>query len=382
VGGTVAVVHQAAARKSNVKTFVLTDIPSPYQVEFFNGIAAQDALDLSVAYLRDSDPERMWQRAPEQYDCWTLNESHATLSHAEALAVAADFAIFNYYNHPLAEQMIARRAATGKPWCFWGERPGLRKPQFAGAWFRRWKLKALRKSRAPIWGIGEFAVEQYRHEFGDERVYQNLPYFSNLDRFAFQRRSNRESSSRFAPVRSSRAFLFAGSFIERKGVDLLARAFVRLAREFPDVSLKIAGVGPLAGTITRTLASVCDRVEFAGFKHWNELPELYASADVLCVPSRYDGWGLVVPEGLAAGLPVIATERMGAALEFIRPGSNGWLIPASSEDAIFGAMREAATLTDGELTQWGRQARESVSEHTLAHGVDRFVTYAREAVNV
>ncbi len=70
-----------------------------------------------------------------------------------------------------------------------------------------------------------------------------------------------------------------------------------------------------------------ERVEFAGFKDWNELPGEYASADVLCVPSRYDGWGLVVPEGLASGLPVIATDRMGAALEFVETGRNGWLIP-------------------------------------------------------
>ncbi len=372
MGRTVAVIHQAAPRKGNVRVCILTDIPSPYQVEFFNGIAAQEGVDLSVAYLRDSDPERLWQPANEEYDCCVINESHAALSHAEARAVAADFAIFNYYNHPLAERLIARRAATGKPWCFWGERPGLRKPQFAGAWFRKWKLKALHRSHVPIWGIGEFAVEQYRNEFGAERVYQNLPYFSNLDRFTCERRGDR----------SRRVFLFAGAFIERKGVDLLSRAFVRLAREFPSVSLKIAGAGRLAGTIARTLEPVRERVELAGFKDWSELPELYASADVLCVPSRYDGWGLVVPEGLAAGLPVIATDRMGAALEFVRTGSNGWLIPAGDEDRIFSAMREAALLSEAALGQLGQRARESVSEHTLAHGVERFVRYAREAVNV
>lgn len=355
-----------------MKTFVLTDIPSPYQVEFFNEIATRKPIDLTVAYLRDSDPARLWQPAKARYDCWTINESRAAFSEAERLAAKADFAVFNYYNHPSAERLIAQRARTGKPWCFWGERPGLRKPRLAGTLFRKWKLKDLRKSRAPIWGIGEFAVEQYRREFGANRAYQNLPYFSNLDRFRHEEKSERQT----------RAFLFSGSLIERKGVDLLARAFVRLAREFPNVNLKIAGAGRLANPIARTLQPVRERVAFVGFKHWNELPELYSAADVLCVPSRYDGWGLVVPEGLAAGLPVIATDRMGAALEFVRTRENGWLIPASSEDAIFGAMREAATLSDSELDQLRRAAKTSVSEHTLAHGVERFVRYAREAVNV
>ena len=355
-----------------MKVHILTDIPSPYQVEFFNEIARREAVDLSVAYLRDADPARLWEPAQAQYECWTISESRAVLSEAERSVCEADFAVFNYYNHPLAETLIARRAETGKPWCFWGERPGLRQPQFASTLFRRWKLKALRRSHAPIWGIGEFAVEQYRMEFGEKRTYQNLPYFSDLDRFVVERRSSR----------SELLFLFVGSLIRRKGVDLMARAFVRVAREFPHVRLKIAGAGCLEHTIAQTLHPVRERVEFVGFKHWQELPELYASADVLCVPSRYDGWGLVVPEGLAAGLPVIATDRMGAALEFVRTGVNGWLIRAADEDAIIEAMREAAAMPQSTLDELGREARRSVSEHTLAHGAEKFVRYTREAVNV
>ena len=158
----------------------------------------------------------------------------------------------------------------------------------------------------------------------------------------------------------------------RKGVDLVARAFVRLSREAPGVSLKIAGEGMLRETIARTLRPVHEQVEFVGFKRWDELPELYAAADVLVVPSRYDGWGLVVPEGLAAGLPVIATERMGAGLEFVRNGVNGWLLAAGDEEAILAAMREAVMLSDSELDQAGREAQRSVSEHTLAKGAARF----------
>lgn len=355
-----------------MKVHVLTDIPSPYQVEFFSEIASRKTVELSVCYLRNSDPDRLWQPAQAEYRCWTMSDSTAARSDAEQAALAADFAIFNYYNHPIAEHLIASRAATGKPWCFWGERPGLRKPRVAGTWFRKWKLKALRKSHAPIWGIGEFAVERYREEFGEERAYQNLPYFSDLDRFSCERRSGR----------AERVFLFAGSLIERKGVDLLARGFLKLASEFPQVRLRIAGAGHLEETIGRTLQPVRERVEFVGFKHWQELPELYASADVLCVPSRYDGWGLVVAEGLAAGLPVIATDKMGAALEFVRTGVNGWLIHAGSEVAVIEALREAAALSDAELGESGRRACESVSGHTLSHGAERFARYAREAVNV
>lgn len=359
-----------------MKAFVLTDIPSPYQVELFNEISAQKALDLSVAYLRSSDPARSWEPATAEYDCRSVGESSASFSEAERLAVEADVAIFNYYNHPLAEQLIQCRAESGKPWCFWGERPGLRWPKFAGRLFRKWKLKALRRSCAPIWGIGEFALEEYKQEFGAERVYRNVPYFSNLDRFSVAGAAPNERA------RSGRVFLFSGSLTMRKGVDLVARAFVRLAREVPGVRLKIAGEGVLKESIARTLHPVSEQVEFVGFKPWDELPELYATADVLCVPSRYDGWGLVVPEGLAAGLPVIATNRMGAGLEFVRSAVNGWLIAAGDEEAIFAAMLSAGKLTETELARLGQNAQRSVSEHTLAQGAARFASCAREAVNV
>jgi len=112
------------------------------------------------------------------------------------------------------------------------------------------------------------------------------------------------------------------------------------------------------------------------------LPAEYAAADVLCVPSRYDGWGLVVPEGLAAGLPVIATDRMGAALEFVESGKNGWLIRAGDEEALFEAMREAAVMAPLKLSEVSRRARESVREHTLRNGALRFVEYAQLVINL
>ena len=356
-----------------MRVFVLTDSPSPYQVEFFNEIESRGRCELQVGYLRRRDPERHWNAQTIRHNAIELDSANGALERARDAMRGADLVVFNYYRHAQAEELIQQRAAHGGPWCFWGERPGLRQPAWAGRLLRKWKLSKLHASAVPIWGIGEFAVDGYRREFGVGRSYFNLPYFSDLERF--EPRITRKQSE-------GKEFLFSGSLIERKGVDLLARAFVRLAREEADVKLKIAGEGKLTETIVRILGPVRERVEFVGFKDWNALPELYVSADVLCVPSRYDGWGLVVPEGLASGLPVIATDRMGSGLEFIRTRENGWLIPAGDEDAILGAMREAVVLGDSELAQMGKRAQQSVSEHTLAHGVERFVEYAREAVNV
>lgn len=355
-----------------MKVFVLTDSPSPYQVEFFNEIEAQGNCALTVGYLRSRDPNRQWKPLEIRHTSIDLDRANGSMSHARDAARQSDLVVFNYYLHGQATQLIDERAGSGGPWCFWGERPGFRQPAWIGRWFRKWKLSKLHDSSVPIWGIGKFAVEGYRREFGPGRSYFNLPYFSDLERFGgSETRRN-----------SERVFLFCGSLIARKGVDLLARAFIKLAAEYPDVKLKIAGNGELRQSLAQTLRSVSDRVEFTGFKDWDQLPELYSSADVLCVPSRYDGWGLVVPEGLASSLPVIASNRMGAALEFVQTGVNGWLLPAGDETAIIGAMRKAASLTSDELAERSRCARETVREHTLQHGSARFVQFVQETINV
>ena len=347
-----------------MKVFVLTDCPSPYQVELFNEIESQGDCELEVAYLRSRDPNRQWKSSDIR---------HATIeiSQARECVRAADLVVFNYYRHANAERLIGERAGLRTPWCFWGERPGLHQPAWAGRLLRKWKLSKLHASPVPIWGIGKFAVDEYRREFGARRPYFNLPYFSDLKRFVNAGRREQ----------SERTFLFSGSLIHRKGVDLLAAAFVEVAREFSNAKLRVIGDGELRASLEQTLRPVRERVEFVGFRDWDELPEAYASADVLCVPSRYDGWGLVVPEGLASGLPVIATDRMGAALEFLENGRNGWLIPAGDQRVLVNAMRDAAQLSSSELEQMTRHARQSVSGHTLQSGAARFVHCACEAVN-
>lgn len=337
-----------------MKVFVLTDCPSPYQVELFNEIEATGQCALEVGYLRDHDPGRRWRASEIRHEAIAL-ENGGFLRARESVR-RADLVVFNYYRHANAEWLIEERDG---PWCFWGERPGFHQHTLAGRLLRKWKLAKLHATPAPIWGIGKFAVDEYRREFGSQRAYFNLPYFSNLERFRSPEREEKKE----------RVFLFSGSLIARKGVDLLVAAFARLAREVPNVRLRIVGDGEHR--------AVSERVDFAGFRDWHELPREYAAADVLCVPSRYDGWGLVVPEGLAAGLPVIATDRMGAALEFVETGRNGWLIPANDEEALLTVMRDAAVKP---LRGLGRCAQESVSGHTLQSGAARFRRFAQETI--
>ena len=96
--------------------------------------------------------------------------------------------------------------------------------RLAGVFHRRPRLLTSLAADALIWGIGGWAEQKYREEFGDSRSYANLPYFSNLDRF-------RSDGPQRSEDRPPRRFLYSGALTVRKGVDLLARAFRSVAAQ-------------------------------------------------------------------------------------------------------------------------------------------------------
>ena len=354
------------------KVTIITHFPSPYQVELFDILAARREIDLNVVYLHSCSPERRWQPRVLQHAGLFL-DMPGNEAVGAALAEKADLTVFNYYQHPVVQRWLAKRAHSQRPWAFWGERLGFRSPHFLGRVYRRWALRHLAKSKAPIWGIGSWALESYQTEFSRQRDYENVPYFSELSRFTAAARER-------TPANGLIRFLYSGSLIKRKGVDLLADAFKKLALTDDRVRLCFLGDGPLLGELQATLAPIAHLVEFPGFKDWQELPSAYAGADILCAPSIHDGWGLIIPEGLAAGLPVIGTNQTGAALEFVRTGQNGWLIPAGDSEALFQAMLDATRQGVEKLGLMSRQAHETVADHTLAHGAARLEAASRSAL--
>ncbi len=351
-----------------IRITVLTQLTSPYQVEFLNAVAILENCDLTVVYLTSQDRQRHWTLPAIKHRHLILDAQPEARHEAMDWLLTADVTVFNYYTHPFAARALLRRAATHQPWVFWGERPGALQLGWLGSLTRQVLLLPLFYKPHPIWGVGRFALEGYVKEFGDARPYVNLPYFSNLNRFLSSPRDRKPEGIRF---------LYCGTLSKRKGVDLLATAFVEMALEHPDVMLVLVGTGPLEETLRKTLTVVINQVEFCGFVPWDELPNAYQKGDVFCFPSRYDGWGLALVEAMASGLPVISTDLTGAALEFVTPGENGWLIPHGDLSALLLAMRESM---HADLAQMGQAACQAVRDHSLPQGAKRFLEAATAAL--
>jgi glycosyltransferase involved in cell wall biosynthesis len=119
----------------------------------------------------------------------------------------------------------------------------------------------------------------------------------------------------------------------RMGIENLLEAVSRLRADHPDILLVIAGKGPLAKTLASHVenADLSDAVRLLGFVPDEDLPSLYASADLSVVPTiSLEGFGLVVAESMAAGTPVVAS-RVGALPELLGSFRDDLLAPPTPE---------------------------------------------------
>jgi len=158
--------------------------------------------------------------------------------------------------------------------------------------------------------------------------------------------------------------LVCGLLNVAKGQDLAVSALGLPGCEA--VELWIAGEGEERISLERHAAAVGvdGRVKFLG--HHDDVPGLMKAADLLLLPSRWEGMPYVVLEAAAAGLPVVATPVDGVR-DFLGEGDRGWLADSSDVEAIGRALSEAIRAGQEEREERAAQARAWVLDR---HGVE------------
>lgn len=133
---------------------------------------------------------------------------------------------------------------------------------------------------------------------------------------------------------NEKVILFVGRLAEVKGVKYLIAAMKQV-----NAKLVIVGDGTLKAELEKQAEEIKDKVLFMGAKSHNELKSIYASADIFVMPSittgtgQKEGFGLVLIEAMASGLPVIGSDS-GGIPEIIEDGKCGFLVEEKNADDI------------------------------------------------
>ena len=132
--------------------------------------------------------------------------------------------------------------------------------------------------------------------------------------------------------------LAVGRFVEFKGHRYLLEAVSRLAGEYPGLRLDIAGDGPLREQLTerRDELGLSDRVRFLGYV--TDPGPLYSEADLLVMPSLWEGLPYTLLEVMACGCPVLTTTA-GGLPELVDDGKTGLLVPPGDSEALAAGIR-------------------------------------------
>jgi len=258
-------------------------------------------------------------------------------------------------------QRLMRSGLRSRRWLFWGER--LRRNSGIKGSIQR-RLTAPISRASGIVGVGRAAEEDYRRRF------PNVPHFSipyHCDLSAFFAIPPRPDAYR--PV----TFFFCGQMIRRKGIDLLLLAFDRLITNGLESQLLLVGrEAELPQFLAKVGPETRSRIRYEGFHAPEHLPEYFGQSDVFVLPSRHDGWGVVINQALAAGLPVVASDEVGAGLDLIEHGINGVRVAAGDVEALYRAM-ETLILNPHLAGKWGARSRERAHDLTPAAGAEKWV---------
>jgi glycosyltransferase involved in cell wall biosynthesis len=155
----------------------------------------------------------------------------------------------------------------------------------------------------------------------------------------------------------SKVVIFVGRITKEKGVSELVEAFERLIVEGLDLYLLLVGpFEPDGAAIIDSVSniSVKDRIKTVGFSN---VPEKYmAVADMLCLPSYREGFGTVVIEAAAMGLPTVGTSIYGLS-DAVVDGQTGFLVPVGDSASLANSIRSLIT-DDRLLMEMSKSARE------------------------
>jgi glycosyltransferase involved in cell wall biosynthesis len=202
----------------------------------------------------------------------------------------------------------------------------------------RWKsgikrviLRKLFQRVAGFLAIGSHNADFYR-AFGvpESRIFL-VPYAVNNNFFISQSVGDKARIKSELGIASDAAvILFSGKLVSAKRPLDLLRAFQGIAGGHR-ASLIYLGDGPLRSSLQKYVADqALSHVHFAGFRNQTELARFFAVADIFVLTSELERWGLVVNEAMCFGLPIIASDQVGAGGDLVREGENGFVYPVGN----------------------------------------------------
>lgn len=316
-----------------MRLHIWMNFPSHHQSGFFLALIAAGA-ELQVTYYSEISPERAalgWTVGSELQP-WERSVEGRIDQALMRLRELSDYIhIIPGYGSPLLRELAAVASAENIRWCHWSEasHPG---PRWLVGLPRKMHYARLVNAHA----LGAFAQgDMARRDFmrwgiRAEKI-AHLFYAVSPIREV----SPDPGISRFS--RGRLTFVFLGQLNRRKAIDVQIEAFSQV--DSNNACLVLVGSGNSSAYEHRIAKSnLADRVRIFPAVPSHAIAAVQCAADVLLLPSRFDGWGVALNEAASLGKALIASTATGAGWHLIEPGINGFIADAGSTPSLANAM--------------------------------------------
>lgn len=342
---------------------VWTNTPSFHQADLFRALVATGDVDLKVIFSYPVPESRIalgWSSDFVGYTNITLSDKHA-IHQALKLAWGERNRIHivgGLWGEPTIMAALVALRVTQARLLIYSEAPD--------PLIHRSQLKTLSKSlfarlvvrkNSGMLAISKMAVDHSLHLGFDQRFVYEFGYF--LGRY---------KSPTVIPSISTVNLLFVGQLIHRKGVDLLIQAVADLLGGYPNLTLTLVGDGPDREQFKNMAKPFPTQINFVGVIPSHEIRHYLRHFHALVLPSRHDGWGVVVNEALSVGVPVIVSDKCGAA-DLVNEWENGFVFVSDDIESLRSCLKNLLTLNYAEYNAMRHTARdtgEKVSTETIA----------------
>ena len=350
----------------NKRVLYLTNIPSPYRVEFFNELTKY--MDVTVAFeLRNAkNRDEAWQSGENYKFKSVFMKPLITRTESaycpEVFKLLKEFKndviVVGGYATPTGMAAILYLKAKKIPFylnCDGG---------FIGddSLFKK-KVKTFFIGSATYYLSTGVGADKYLMHYGakKERIYHYS--FSSLREEdieeAVKQRDEKVSLRNKIGLAEKNMIVFVGSFIHRKGIDILLKACTNME----DTAVVLIGGSDISAYKDMVSEKLKEHIYPVGFKNKEEMKKYYQAADLMVLPTREDIWGLVINEAMAQGLPVVTTNRSLAGLTLVKNGENGYIVPVEDIKATKEAIEKI--LDGGSAAEFGRKSLEKISNYTI-----------------
>lgn len=360
---------------SNPKILFLSNVPSPYRVDFFNELGKY--CDLTVVFEKKTSDER-----DESWKKYLFTNFKGVFLKGKSVSVDSAFCpgIIKFVKDKSYKEIICTNFTTPTGMLAVQYMKTHKIPYYLecdggfpknGKGFKERIKKHFISGAKGYFSTGKYCDDYYLAYGAERSKLIRYPFTSmyadeisektstNTNRNDLREKNNIKEKY---IVTSVGRFSYAQGY--GKGYDIL----LKLAEKMETIGFYIIGDEPTEEFIHWKSSKNLYNVHFLGYKSKKELSEYYKATDVFVLMTRGDVWGLVINEAMSYGLPVITSDKCGAGQELIKNGENGFIVPVDNISELEDRLNELLS-DSNKCKAFGDKSLDIVKNYTIENMV-------------